>query len=180
MASPILDTEKGKYMHRNSVPYRVLVLIPFLLLFTGDNMAEQEKSNSQSVTFDDLSWLIGHWEGPGFGGTCEESWLPESGGSMLGTFKLVKDGKMVFCELMSLSFEDGSPVLKVKHFSDRLVAWEEKEEMNRFAFTEKTGDTIVFSGIRYVPAGTDSMDIIVDMKNKDGSIRQETITCTRK
>ncbi|MEZ5357301.1 MAG: DUF6265 family protein [Candidatus Zixiibacteriota bacterium] len=155
----------------------LVFVVTIVFACAGVIMAEQDKT--QKIHFEDFSGMVGHWVGPGFGGTCEETWMPASGGSMLGTFKLIKDGKTIFSELMCITFEDNGPVLKVKHFSGEFVAWEEKDEYTTFAFTEKSGDSIVFSGLHYILPDANTMEIIVDMKSKDGSIHQETISCKR-
>jgi hypothetical protein len=41
---------------------------------------------SAGLDLERLSWLAGQWHGEAFGGTCEETWTPPSGGSMVGTY----------------------------------------------------------------------------------------------
>ena len=95
-------------------------------LNAGDNKTETAKGGSEeSISLDDLSWLVGRWVGKGFGGVCEEVWQPSSGGSMIGTFSLVVDGKAQFYELMTITMESGKPTMKLKHFNADLTGWEE-------------------------------------------------------
>ena len=44
----------------------------------------------------ELSWLAGHWRGEGLGGQCEEIWSAPQAGTMMGTFRLMKDGEVQF------------------------------------------------------------------------------------
>jgi len=61
--------------------------------------------------------MVGSWTGEAFGGTFEEVWNPASLGTMVGLFKFMGDDAVSFYELMLLTEEEGSLVLKV---------WEEK------------------------------------------------------
>ena len=85
-----------------------------------------------------VDWLIGQWVGEGIrGAPAMESWLPPSGGIMVGTFvqeTVSKDGEpaIMFTEHMYLMEEDGSLVLRLKHFNADLTAWEEKDDMLSF------------------------------------------------
>jgi len=76
---------------------------------------------------DALSWLVGQWRGEALGGVVEEHWQAPSGGSMLGTFKLVVDGQVKFYELMTLVEVDDSLLLGIKHFNPDLSGWEAQD-----------------------------------------------------
>ncbi len=79
-------------------------------------------------------WLMGQWVGVGIrGAPAMESWLPPTGGTMVGTFVQENaDGTIMFTEHMYLMEEDGSLVLRLKHFNADLTAWEDKEGMVTF------------------------------------------------
>lgn len=68
----------------------------------------------------ELDFLVGRWEGEAFGGWAEENWAPARGGTMLGSFRLVKDDAPVFYELMVLVELEGRPQIRVKHFGPRM------------------------------------------------------------
>ena len=70
--------------------------------------------------------MAGHWQGEMFGGMAEEVWNPPSGNSMMGMYKLIKDGKTVFYEFFSIIEESNSLILKLKHFNPDMTGWEEK------------------------------------------------------
>ena len=46
---------------------------------------------------------------------------------MQGIFTLSREGELTFSEAMTLVEEEGSLVLKVKHFTPEFVGWEEKD-----------------------------------------------------
>ncbi len=89
---------------------------------------------SPSATLDQLDWLIGQWLGVGINGaTAMESWLAPLGGTMVGTFvQQAEDGTIMFTEHMYLMEQEGSLVLKIKHFNADLTGWEEKGDMLNF------------------------------------------------
>lgn len=89
---------------------------------------------SPPATLAEMGWLVGRWHGAGVGGApATESWLPPIGGTMVGTFvQQGANGALQFTEHMYLSEEDGSLVLRLKHFNEDLTGWEAKDEMESF------------------------------------------------
>ncbi|MCK0129836.1 DUF6265 family protein [Erythrobacter sp. F6033] len=94
----------------------------------------EEGFKSPPATLDQMDWLVGQWTGTGIqGAPAMESWLPESGGTMVGTFVQEKpDGAIMFTEHMYLMEEGGTLALKLKHFNADLTGWEEKDGMLTF------------------------------------------------
>ncbi len=93
---------------------------------------------SPPATLEQLDWLVGQWVGEGIqGAPAMESWLPPSGGTMVGTFVQqtpAKDGAsaIMFTEHMYLMQESDTLVLRLKHFNADLTGWEEKDDMLTF------------------------------------------------
>lgn len=89
---------------------------------------------SPPASLDQMDWLVGQWTGDGIGGApAMESWLPETGGTMVGTFiQQTDEGAISFTEHLYLMEEQGSLVLRLKHFTSELIGWEEKEDMLTF------------------------------------------------
>jgi hypothetical protein len=57
---------------------------------------------------DDLAWMTGTWRCEIWGGQFEETWTRPEGGTMMGTGRLIVDGKTTFMEFMSVQpGEDG-------------------------------------------------------------------------
>ena len=63
-------------------------------------------SDRPAAKASELNWLAGQWRGTGLGGQCEESWLPAVGGTLVGTFRLAKQGEPVFYEFMAISEDE--------------------------------------------------------------------------
>jgi hypothetical protein len=93
-----------------------------LILLSGSSVIRAQHA---TATLSDFAWLAGHWTGPGLAGAAEETWTGPAGGSMLGMYRLVREGKVVFYEILTLTEKDGSVVLRLKHFNPDLTGWEE-------------------------------------------------------
>ncbi len=86
------------------------------------------------ASLEQMDWLVGQWTGTGIGGApAHESWLPPVGTTMVGTF-VQEDGEsgIRFTEHLYLMEEEGTLVLRLKHFDADLTGWEEKDEMLTF------------------------------------------------
>jgi hypothetical protein len=86
------------------------------------------------ATLDQVDWLVGQWRGEGIGGApAMENWLPPTGDTMVGSFvQETAEGRVRFSEHMHLIEEEGSLVLRLKHFNADLTGWEEKDAMLTF------------------------------------------------
>jgi hypothetical protein len=99
------------------------------------------------ATADDFGWLAGTWRGSGLGGECEEIWSPPMAGTMVGTFRLIRDDQVVFYELMLLESDEQGFAMKLKHFAPDFTAWEEGGEHVRFSLVEVAPGRATFEGL---------------------------------
>jgi hypothetical protein len=122
----------------------------------------------------DAQWLVGDWVGTGIDGAeAAESWLPPSGGTMVGVFVQEKpDGALMFTEHMYLAEEKGSLVLKLKHFNPDLTGWEEKDGMVRFRLLSIEPCAAFFSSLTYRCEGEDGLLVAVRMKSEGDAIEE--------
>lgn len=104
---------------------------------------------------DRLAWLEGAWTGSAFGGTIEEVFSSASGGVVLGTSRVVSNGKLSHREFINITELDGSMiyevhlpkrdphVFKLEKIEDKSVVWADpaNEWPKRISYT-RTGDTI--------------------------------------
>ncbi len=122
---------------------------------------------SPPATIADASWLIGRWSGPGIGGAdSQESWLPPSGGTMVGTFvQQTEDGGIMFTEHMYLMEQDGSLAIKLKHFNPDLTGWEDKEGMVTFRLLSAEPCALYFNALTYRCDGEGGMVVAVRMES---------------
>lgn len=118
--------------------FRAVVLLCACVLTPSvqaqETRMEGEGFESPAARLDQMDWLVGQWSGEGIGGApAMESWLPPTGDTMVGTFvQSTEEGGIRFTEHMYLMEEDGTLVLRLKHFNADLTGWEEKGDMLTF------------------------------------------------
>jgi hypothetical protein len=121
----------------------------------------------------DLAWLAGRWTGEGLGGRVEEAWSPPDGSAMVGYFRLVKDDKPVFYEIMTLIEVDGSVELRLKHVNADMTGWEDKEKFVTFRLVRQDSSGAYFSGLTFRRVGADSIEVYLALRSPDGRVREE-------
>lgn len=133
---------------------------------------------SPKATLSDVAWIAGSWEGLAFGGQVQEVWSPPLGDSMMCAFKLVVDGKVEFYELCQIKEENGSLVLRLKHFNGDLTAWEEKDETVDFRLVKIEKDIAYFDGFTVERVSKDKINMHV-MIGKAGEESEVTFNYSR-
>ncbi|WP_336066494.1 DUF6265 family protein [Mesoflavibacter sp. CH_XMU1404-2] len=108
-----------------------IIICLFFISFTyaqNNTLKFTENSVSPKANLNQVSWIAGHWKGEAFGGITEEIWSPPLGDSMMFSFKLVSEGKVVFYELGGIRQVDETLIFQLKHFGSDFKGWEEKNE----------------------------------------------------
>jgi hypothetical protein len=126
----------------------------------------------------DVAWLAGSWAGDGLGGQLEELWSAPSAGTMVGAFKFIRDGKPFIYEAEIILEEANSLALRVKHFSDTFVAWEEKDKFVDFPLVKLTEDAVYFSGLTIRRDGPNRIEMFLAM-GRDGEVTEQQWVYTR-
>jgi hypothetical protein len=128
----------------------------------------------------DLAWLAGRWTGEGLGGRVEEAWSEPDAGSMVGYFRLVKDGKPVFYEIMTLLEAEGSVEMRLKHVNPDMTGWEEKNGYITFKLVKHDETGAYFSGLTFKRVSADQVDGYLALRNRaDNTVREEKFTYRR-
>ena len=144
---------------------KLLILLNLLSLGVcaqiDHTMQLEEGASSPPASIELMAWVQGAWLGEGLGGLCEEVWSSAKGRSMLGTFRMIKNNKLMFSEFMEIAEIDGSLLLRLKHFGNDFVGWEEKDKYVEFKLVKVTDDTIYFDGLTYKKTGENSMEVYV-------------------
>lgn len=160
---------------------RSLVLCVVLLALVPGVAGAQEAQTEHTLkltgesppaTIGDVAWLAGHWHGEAMGGSVDEIYSPPAGGALLGMFRLVKDGKPSFYELITLAEENGSLVLRLKHFNADMTGWEEKDESFTTRLIQAKPGKAYFDGLTFLQDGPKKLAIYVASKKKDGSVSE--------
>ncbi|HEU4453404.1 MAG TPA: DUF6265 family protein [Longimicrobium sp.] len=124
--------------------HRILPLVLLATALAAAPAASQGRAPLRTATLADVGWIAGRWGGEMDSGATQEWWSAPEGDNMLGMFRYVKDGKGVFYELMSIEQTADGPVLRLRHFSPRLVAWEEKDGATSWPLVELAANRAVF------------------------------------
>jgi hypothetical protein len=120
-----------------------------------------------------FKFLQGAWSGTGLDAKCDEMWTAPAGDCMLGTFRMVKDKKLVFTEFFMLQKnKDGGVVLKLKHFNPNFDGWETKDKFVSFPLVKVEKNTAYFGGLTYAKQADGSLKVWVAMKKKDGTFSE--------
>jgi hypothetical protein len=127
----------------------------------------------------DMAWLAGTWRGSGLGGENEEIWSEPVGGIMMGMYRMTKDGKPVFYELLTLSETGGSLQIRLKHFHANFVGWEEKDKTVDFNFVKKEGNRYYFDGMTFEVVDRENVKVYLAIESKDKPVREEAFVYRR-
>ncbi|MEB2777213.1 DUF6265 family protein [Algoriphagus sp. D3-2-R+10] len=130
---------------KKSLLSSILFFICFITFSQVKQLEKDQEAGKGNVSA--LNWLEGFWTGTGFGGECEEVWMPAVNGNMIGTFRFWSEGKLIFSEFMNIVQEGETFSLKLKHFNADLSAWEEKEEWTTFRLVEVGENIVYFHGL---------------------------------
>lgn len=160
----------------------MLFIAPCMKITASDDIVSLQWKDgdvAEKITAKDFEWMTGVWRGKGLGGECEEVWSGGIGSCMVGSFVFAHEGAVVFSEHFSLHPLGDSLTLKLKHFDEKLVGWEEKADSVEFKFIKRSKNRFHFSGLTYVSIDDKHMDVYVLMKSKDGSVKEEKFEFTR-
>lgn len=146
---------------------------------TENTLKLAEGQASGKATLADIAWLAGNWTGAGLGGVSEENWGKPNAGAMLGTYRLIVDGKPVFYEMMMMLESGDSIILRLKHFNPDFTGWEEKDKTVDFKFVSKAGNRMNFSGLTFERVGTDKINLYLALRQTDGQVKEEVFSMSR-
>jgi len=133
----------------------------------------EEGQKPAKASIEEVNWITGHYQGEAFGGFIEEKWTDARAGAMMGSFRMLKEDQVKFYELMTISEEDESLVLRIKHFDKDLKGWEEKEESMETKLVEIKHQKAFFEGITFERTPNDQLYIYVIMDHEGK--KQESI-----
>ena len=159
---------------------RVWTIIAGGLTFAASPLAAQEVRDTPEdhtpppASLEQMRWLIGEWRGKGIGDApAVENWLAPTGTTMVGTFiQQNADGSIMFTEHMYLMEEDGSLVLRLKHFNADLTAWEDREGMVTFPLIAAEECAAYFRALTLRCDGKNGLVAAVRMKSAGGEISE--------
>lgn len=122
------------------------------------------------VTIAAVAWLAGRWTGEGMGGAVEEMWSPAADGAMAGHFQLVREGRVVFYEIMQIAEVGAGLDFRVRHFNRDFTGWEDKNQMVTFPFVSAEANTVRFRGLVLERVSANAMTVTVTIRQRDGTV----------
>lgn len=134
---------------------------------------------SDGEPIQEAAWLAGHWEGAGLGGTNESLWSPPAGGAMMGVYRHVRDGKVVFYQFLTLKSNGETLVLSLKHFNPDMTGWEERTQSVEFPLIRSERDALYFDGMTYRRKGPHEREVTVMFGPDANSLRPEVFSYRR-
>lgn len=99
----------------------------------------------------DAAFLAGRWQGTmgkNKDSFVEEIWSEPGGRNAIGMFRWNKpDGMATVQELLTITEEDGTLLLRLRHQNAAGIAWEEKDKPLVFALAEKSPTLLRFDSL---------------------------------
>ncbi|MCX7548513.1 DUF6265 family protein [Xanthomarina sp. F1114] len=139
----------------------IFMLISQLSYNQNQTLKFLDGMNSPDANLKEASWIQGYWKGEAFGGITEEFWGPPLGDSMMFSFKLVVDNKVVFYEIGGIRQIDNTLLLQLKHFGNDFKGWEEKDETVDFKLVKIEKDRIYFDQFTFEKISENEMNLYV-------------------
>ena len=106
------------------------------------------------------------------GGIIEEIWSPPVGNAMMAVFRLVENDKVQFYEIETITEENESLVLRLKHFHANLKGWEEKEDTVDFPLVKLEENKAYFDGLTFEKIGNTTLNIYVVIGDDNGKTQE--------
>src|SRR5579863_7310577 len=153
---------------------RLFFLALIFVLHTNPIVAFSQRADR---ALQPLAFLSGRWTSDSTEGQEEEYWSQATRRSMVGTFRVVKDGDAVFYEFWVIEVEDSKAIFKMKHFDRGLLGWEEKADMVRLTLSVRNGQDVLFSksdgslSLRYQRNGDGLVSTL--RRVKDGKTKED-------
>ncbi|WP_444996321.1 DUF6265 family protein [Aliikangiella sp. IMCC44359] len=159
-----------------------MISLLILLFFSSMTLAQNQFKNTlfytQSTTspkanIESIRWISGYWQGKSWGGYIEEIWSQPMGNSMMASFKFVKDNKVKFYELITISEHQNSLILRLKHFNADLTGWENKEKTLDFKLVKVMKNKVYFDGYTFEKVSPEKMNVyvVIDSKGKKSEMQ---------
>jgi len=132
------------------------------------------------MDLNDMAWMVGCWEGEGFGSPVRECWMQGPDGRMTGMFDMLdaQTGAQQFSEIFVIDTFETGPEMRLRHFNPDMTGWEAQDEWVTFTLLE-TGEGLArFEGLTYRLTEEGSMTAELDVTTADG-VRTETLVFER-
>lgn len=167
----ISNVENFDYLRENSLILDALLmkksyLLLFLCMISSLPQAfSQTRAKAGSIS--DIRFIEGSWKAVAGDRSIDAVWSVPAGESMVGYVRVMKEGKVTLYEMFAFEQTEEGLVALVRHFSPGLIAREEKEKPDRYAFMEAGDSHALFQKegqdvrVRYEKRSEDEFAIVV-------------------
>ena len=146
----------------------------------SNTMRLEDGAPRPAAKIGDMAWLTGTWAGNGLGGTFDEVWSAPAGSSMMGHFRLVRDGKPMFYELLTILEHEGSLEMRLRHANPDMTGWEEKNDFVTFKLVKLDATGAYFSGFTLKRIDADTLEGYLSLRDRaSGAVREAKFTFRR-
>jgi len=170
---------------------KAIALISIIAIFCGNTQAQKPFTlntlkldtsvKRASYSIKDVAWIAGRWKGVEDSTVMEEHWMQPEGNTMLGMFRMVKGGKPLFYELMTIFQESNSVTLRLKHFNRSMKGWEHKDSTGiSFPLIKAEGKKALFDGQTYQLIDDNTLLVYLAESNKRGIVTEEIFRFKRR
>lgn len=152
-----------------------LLFIPLFFMWTVPAADAQTPPRD----LNDLAFIAGTWKTTSEWGDMEEYWSKPMGNCMMCVYRCVKDGKIVFYELIVIEQTPSGPVMKLRHFNPGLVAWEEKDKPYEYPLMYLEADKARFERpdkktyITFHRTSPRTLKVILESQDKEGKWQED-------
>lgn len=126
---------------------RVAVLLLILLFSTQVPLSAQNVAKKVApfkANLSSFSFLSGTWRATDAKETTEEIWGAVQGDSIVAHCQSVSSGKSTLYELIVIVKSADSVLMRIKHFKEGFVPWEEKDEAGDFKLIKLKANEATF------------------------------------
>ena len=159
---------------------KIIFLFFFFFLcipsFTQDIKYLDSTKTSPKAKIEDIKWIEGNWIQKNTPFLIEETWVKNNSSSMMGIAKVSENGKVLFFEICTITEENGSLVLRIRHYDEHLNAAEEKDKPLECKLVEITSDKAYFNGFTFEKLDNDQIRLQIKSQKEDDLL---TLTYTR-
>ena len=145
---------------------------------TEHTLELSDGAHGAAASIEDFAWLAGRWTGDGLGGRTEEVWSPPDAGAMVGVFRLIREEKPVFYEMITLSDFGEGFAMRLKHFHPDMKGWEEREKFVQFRYIGIVDGVVHFEGLAFRRESENELTIFLALSS-DGVVREHEFRMKR-
>ena len=114
-----------------------------------------------------MGWLEGNWKSSGQEITIQESWIRNGAYSMMCVASILENNEIILFEICTITEEEGTLVLRIRHFDKKLNAWEDKKTPLEKKLVKIEKNRFYFDGYTFEKTDKDQITLFIQSKPED-------------